>query len=147
MNERAICERIDSFVASTRGAVFVRQADGVLLIRPDKTMGINASAAAILGALYARGARPAAEVLGELAGRLGTSPTRLFGDADDLVQAVGAILNEDFSPRPALRFGSFERRRVRYPTLAEIALTYGCQNRCAFTNRSVPQVTLRELQR
>jgi len=131
-------ERIDSIVASTRAAVFVRSADGVLLIRPDKSMGVNDSAAAILGALYARKARPAAEVLPELAPRLGTSVERLIGDAHELVETIGGLLNDDYSSRPGLSFGNFDRSRIRYPTLSEIALTYACQNRCRFCYASSP---------
>jgi radical SAM protein with 4Fe4S-binding SPASM domain len=139
MLERStILDRIDSFVASTRPAIFVRQVDKVLMIRPDKTLSINDSAAAILGGLYDRPARPAAEVLSELAIRLGAGWDRLLQDTDELVQAVGALLNEDFSPRSKLRFGAFDRKAVQYPTLAEIALTYGCQNRCAFCYAASP---------
>jgi radical SAM protein with 4Fe4S-binding SPASM domain len=137
-------QHIDAFVASTRGAVFVRRADGLLMIRPDKTLSINDSAVEILDALYRRDAPPAAEALPGLAARLGVEGDRLLADTAELVEAVGAILNEDFSPRPGLRFGVFNRRAVRFPTLSEIALTYGCQNRCAFCYAASPY---REAQR
>jgi radical SAM protein with 4Fe4S-binding SPASM domain len=48
------------------------------------------------------------------------------------------VLNEDFSRRECISFGPFDREMVRYPTLAEIALTYGCQNRCTFCYASSP---------
>jgi len=136
--DQAQLERIDSFVAGTRGAVFVRQADNLLMIRPDKTLAINDSAARILGALYCREHSPAARVLEELAPRMGVERDRLLRDTLELVEAVGAMLNEDFAPRPKLRFGTFKPKMVRYPTLAEIALTYGCQNRCAFCYAASP---------
>ncbi len=129
---------IDHFVAATRAAVFVREADGVLMIRPDKTLGINPSAVAILGALYDRSCRPAAAVLAELAPRLAVSAERLLADTAQLVEAMSALLNEDFQPRPGLRLGGFDRSRLRFPTLSEIALTYGCQNRCRFCYASSP---------
>jgi radical SAM protein with 4Fe4S-binding SPASM domain len=131
-------QRIDAFVASTRGAVFVRRADRLLMIRPDKTLSINESAVEILEELYRRDAPPAAVALPRLAARLGVDPARLSADTIELVEAVGAILNEDFSPRPGLRFGTFNRGAVRFPTLSEIALTYGCQNRCAFCYAASP---------
>jgi radical SAM protein with 4Fe4S-binding SPASM domain len=130
--------RIDDFVKRTRAALFVRQADNLLMIRPDKTMGINQTAAEILTGLYHRNRRPAAEVLEELAPRLGVAPEILLDDTENLIQAVGAILNEDYSPRRGLAFGNFDRQMVAFPTLAEIALTYGCQNRCLFCYASSP---------
>ena len=132
-------QTIDRFVADTRAAVFVRRADNLLMIRPDKTLAINESAAAILGALYEADGGGAARALDALAPRLGVDRARLERDAVELVQAVGAILNEDYSPRPKLRLGTFRPGLVRYPTLAEIALTYGCQNRCAFCYAASPQ--------
>jgi radical SAM protein with 4Fe4S-binding SPASM domain len=138
MNKSEILQRIDRFVADTRTALFVRRADDLLMIRPDKSMKINRTASAILEGLYNRDGRNAAEVLSGLAGRLGVEEKRLLEDAHKLIQAVGAVLNEDFSERDCISFGSFDREMIRYPTLAEIALTYGCQNRCAFCYASSP---------
>jgi len=130
---------IDEFVRGTRAAVFVRAADSLLLIRPDKTLALNASAARILGALYAPGAPPVTSVLDALAPELGVPRDRLVCDAEALVRNVLGLLREDFSPRPGLRFGPFDRRAIRYPTLAEIALTYRCQNRCSFCYAASPE--------
>lgn len=132
-------DRIDHFVASTREALFVRGADQLLMIRPDKSMGINHTAAEILSGLYNRDGRRAGAVLAELSPKLGVDTGRLLDDTEGLIQAVGAILNEDFSPRPMLKFGTFDRGRIEYPVLAEIALTYGCQARCVFCYASSPQ--------
>jgi len=129
---------MDDFIVSTRQAVHVREVDRVLMIRPDKTMGLNGSAAAILSALYARGAPPATEALHRLAPALRVEPERLRKDAAKLLRALGAVLNEDFSPREGLAFGTFDRAMIQYPTLSEIALTYGCQNRCTFCYASSP---------
>ncbi len=130
--------KVDGFVAATRTAVFVRRADRLLLIRPEKTLGVNETAAAILEALYARGAPPAAGVLAALAPRLGTGPDQLLADAERLLDAVGAMMRDDFSARPLVRFADFDRSRIRYPVLAEIAVTYACQNRCAFCYAASP---------
>lgn len=138
MNKAEILQRIDRFVAETRTALFVRRADDLLMIRPDKSMKINQTASVILEGLYNRDGRNAAEVLSGLAGRLGVEGERLIEDTHKLIQAVGAMLNEDFSSRECISFGHFDREMIRYPTLAEIALTYGCQNRCAFCYASSP---------
>ena len=130
--------RIDAFVARSREAVFVRRADRMLMIRPDKTLQLNDSAVSILSALYARNTRGAQIDLQVLALCLGIRLDRLLDDTLSLVDAMGAVLSGDFSPRAGLRFGAFEPGLVGYPTLAEIALTYGCQNRCAFCYASSP---------
>lgn len=134
---------LDAFVASTRAAVFVRPVDDVVFVRPDKSMRANPSAVAILGALYGPalpGQPPptAAAALGALAPRLGVAFERLVVDATALVETLRAILNEDWTPRPGLRFAPYDRAALRYPTLAEIALTYGCQNRCVFCYAASP---------
>ena len=133
-----LLERIACFVKSTRVAVFVRRVDKLLLIRPDKTLAINESAVEILEALYRPRAGEPAKALSKLAKRLKVDFARLVADSWDLLETVGAILNEDFGPRPMLRRGYFEPDMVRFPTLAEIALTYGCQNRCQFCYASSP---------
>lgn len=135
---RIAIERIDSFVRSTAQALFVRRADNLLMIRPDKTLSVNDSALAILEALYAREAGTAASVLPILTESLGVGLERLTNDTLALVEAVGNLLNEDFRPNDVVRMGHFDRGIVKYPTLAEIALTYGCQNRCSFCYASSP---------
>jgi radical SAM protein with 4Fe4S-binding SPASM domain len=137
-SERAACDRIDQFVASTRQALFVRRADNLLLIRPDKTLSINESAATILEALYDRKVEYPTASFPELAKTLGIERERLVSDAQQLVNAIGNLLNEDYSPNEVVRIGRFNRKIVQYPTLAEIALTYGCQNRCSFCYASSP---------
>jgi radical SAM protein with 4Fe4S-binding SPASM domain len=130
--------RIDAFVSATRSAIFVRRADNLLLVRPEKTLGINASGAALIEALYDRAQRPARVALSELAPRLGVDLERLTRDAEGLLEAIRAVMKDDFSPRPMLKLEKFNRKIVRYPILAEIALTYACQNRCAFCYAASP---------
>lgn len=145
---------VDGFVRTTRTAIFVRRADNLLLIRPEKTLGINATGAALLDALYARDARPAAEVLSALAPKLGAEPDRLLADAVQLLDAIKAMMKGDFSPHPLVRFAHFDRGLVKLPVLAEIALTYACQNRCTFCYAASPhrsdehrQMTTEEVKR
>ncbi|HUU00898.1 MAG TPA: radical SAM protein [Myxococcota bacterium] len=138
MDSGASHRRIDDFIRRSREAVFIRRADNLLMIRPDKMMKLNDSAAVILAALYNREGRTAAEVLAGLSPILDVVPQQLLADTGKLIDAVAAILNEDFAPREALSFGSFKRDMVAYPSLAEIALTYACQNRCLFCYASSP---------
>ncbi len=134
----AAAGRIDHFVASTRQALFVRRADNLLLIRPDKTLSVNDSALAILEALYDREGAGAAVALPALAEDLDVDLERLTHDTVALIDAVGNLLNENYQPGDVVRMGHFDRSIVQFPTLAEIALTYGCQNRCSFCYASSP---------
>jgi radical SAM protein with 4Fe4S-binding SPASM domain len=129
---------IDRFVADTRPALHIRSEDSLLMIRPEKTLGINDTGAAILGALYARDGRDARQVLTALSRQLNASPDRLLEDTRALLETVASLMREDFSPRDNLRFEPYERGRVGFPVLAEIALTYACQNRCAFCYAASP---------
>jgi radical SAM protein with 4Fe4S-binding SPASM domain len=138
MTTAASLEHIDAFVAATRSAVFVRRADRLLLIRPEKTLGINESGAAILEGLYGRDGRSSAEVLGELAPRLGAGLDRLVADSHQLLETISRLMQGDFSPRPNVRYAPYNRGLVKYPILAEIALTYECQNRCLFCYAASP---------
>ncbi|MBI2896368.1 MAG: radical SAM protein [Deltaproteobacteria bacterium] len=133
-----VAEWVDDFIGRTRCAVFVRPADGLLLVRPERTMSLNASAVRILGALYAPGAGPAETVLRQIGPELGAPHDLLVRDTEALVRALAAILAEDFRPREALRFAPFHRGSIEYPTIAEIALTYRCQNRCTFCYAASP---------
>ncbi len=132
------CERIDSIVAATRAAVHVRRVDNLLMIRPEKTLGVNATAIDILEALYARGAPPAREALVPLARRYEVPIDRITNDARNLVEAIRAMMRDDFRPREGVRRASFDRGRIKFPVLAEIALTWACQNRCAFCYAASP---------
>jgi len=136
--DRMAADHIDHFVASTRQALFVRRADNLLLIRPDKTLSVNDSALEILQVLYERDAPGAADILPALASELRVDLDRLTHDTLALINAVGKILNENYEPDDVIRMGHFDRGIVQFPTLAEIALTYGCQNRCSFCYASSP---------
>lgn len=132
------CDHVDQFVASTRAAIFIREVDQVLMVRPDKTMSLNSSATTLLAGLYHRQAPGCEAVLEKAARDFSVDKAVLFNDLQNLLQALSAILNQDFSPRPGLHHGAFDRKAVQFPTLSEIALTYHCQNRCQFCYASSP---------
>jgi len=138
MDEPVIIERIERFAEETQEAVFVREIDSVLFIRPDKTMKVNWTAAAILSVLYGRSRGPVGEALRSLALRWQVPYPTLLADTDTLVRTLGGIFGEDFTPGPALRLGKFDRKMLDYPALSEIALTYACQNRCQFCYAGSP---------
>ncbi|HNS99489.1 MAG TPA: radical SAM protein [Polyangiaceae bacterium] len=130
--------RIDSFVAATRTAIHVRRQDRLLMIRPEKTLGINDSAVEILSALYDPKAGPSHGVVQKLASRYGVEVDRIASDAAALLDTIASMMRDDFQPRANVKYVSFDRSRLRYPVLAEIALTYRCQNRCTFCYAASP---------
>ncbi len=135
----ATFEWMDRFVSETRAAIHVRLEDQLLMIRPEKTLGINETGATILAALYHRDSRGAAETLHRLAAQLGAPRDKLMTDTRELLETVSALMREDFAPRENLRFTEYRRDRVGFPVLAEIALTYSCQNRCSFCYAASPR--------
>ncbi len=128
----------DAFVAATRNAVFVREVDQLLLIRPEKTLGVNSTAAALLQALYDPRSASAEHALAQVARRFRVPIARVREDAASLLATIRSMMNDDFGDRPNVRRVDFDRQRIRYPVLAEIALTYGCQNRCSFCYAASP---------
>jgi radical SAM protein with 4Fe4S-binding SPASM domain len=129
---------LDAFIAATRSAVFVREADQLLLIRPEKTLGVNDTAVGILKALYDRESHGAEATLSELARRYRVPLDRLQADAAGLLASISALMRDDFAERPHVRRVYYDRERVRFPVMAEIALTYRCQNRCSFCYAASP---------
>ncbi|MBN1609778.1 MAG: radical SAM protein [Polyangiaceae bacterium] len=132
---------IDAFVAATRTAVFVRAVDQLLLIRPEKTLGVNETATAILTALYDRGSRGSESALAAVARRYRIAVERVRADASELLGTIRAMMRDDFADHPHVRRVGFDRKRIRFPVMAEIALTYRCQNRCAFCYAASPTRT------
>ncbi len=128
----------DAFVAATRSAVFVRAVDQLLLIRPEKTLGVNETAAAILSALYDRASPGAEAALSNVARRYRIPLDRVRSDAAALLGTIRAMMSDDFGERPLVRRVGFDRERIRFPVMAEIALTYRCQNRCSFCYAASP---------
>ncbi|MCB9558721.1 MAG: radical SAM protein [Deltaproteobacteria bacterium] len=145
LDEQDRLARLDDFVMRSKTAVFVREIDQLLMIRPDKTMQLNASGVAILKAFYNRG-EPAQRALSALSEQLAVERNRLLHDIEQLFDTLRAILNEDFSSRKNLRFTHFDRSAIRYPTLAEIALTYACNAACKFCYAAAGQQRAKQVQ-
>jgi len=132
-----MARRIDGFVASTRDVVFLREADRLLIIRPNKIQHLNPTAFEILWPLYHE-SLPAEELVERLAGRYGRSREELWGDVAGLVESVQAIMREEYGRARRLRPVPFAGGSLKFPVLSEIALTYRCQNRCRFCYASSP---------
>ncbi len=127
-----------SFIESTRDHIFVRPADNVIILRPNRAHHLNATATEMLHTLYSHTQVDAAAVVREMASRYGEPEERIAADLSKLLQSVSLLLQDRMDLAPAVRtmlFGSHERK---LPVLSEIALTYKCNNRCFFCYASAP---------
>jgi len=126
------------FVENTRDHIFVRPADKVIIVRPNRAHHLNTTAAEMLHALYSQKEVDAAAVVREIAARYGEPEERVTVDLSKLLRSVSLLLQDRMDLAPAVRatlFGSHERK---LPVLSEIALTYKCNNRCFFCYASAP---------
>jgi len=134
---RAAIQDIQSFSRSTRDVVYLRGADRLLIIRPNKLQHLNETAYAILDSLYTEGRTPD-ETAGRMAARYGVPEAVIRKDMEGLLQSINAIMNEEYAQAPLISTIDFDPASVVFPVLSEIAVTYRCQNRCDFCYASSP---------
>src|SRR5512136_2106280 len=138
MDNNTLQSFAEQFVASTRRYLFVRLEDGVLILRPNKVHHLNPTAAEMLHALYTADTVDTGAVVARISTQYGIEPARVEADLETLLHSLSVLLSNQPGCAPAVKvtpFGSHERK---YPVLAEIALTYRCQNRCALCYASAP---------
>ena len=126
------------FVESTREYVFIRPEDRLLILRPNRTHHLNRTACDILHRLYSQPAVDVKTLADEVAAEYGIGPERVVRDVDELVQTLNALLKDDICHAPRARLTPFGSHEIKYPVLSEIALTYRCQNKCAFCYADSP---------
>ncbi|OQY21793.1 MAG: hypothetical protein B6I34_06835 [Anaerolineaceae bacterium 4572_32.1] len=131
-------EFVANFIESTREHIFIRPADNIIILRPNRAHHLNATAVEMLHALYSQTEVDALAVVREMAARYEQPEERVADDLSKLIQSVSLLLQDRMDLAPAVRttlFGSHERS---LPVLSEIALTYKCNNRCFFCYASAP---------
>ena len=128
----------ETFVASTRRYLSVRLEDGLLILRPNRVHHLNPMAAEMLYALYSSETVNTTALIAAISGRYGVPAERIESDLAGLLRSVSALLSDRPACAPALKQTPFGSHQRKYPVLAEIALTYRCQNRCAFCYASAP---------
>jgi radical SAM protein with 4Fe4S-binding SPASM domain len=128
----------EQFVASTRRYLFVRPEDGVLILRPNKIHHLNPTAAEMLHALYTGDKVDTRAVVARMATKYNAEPARVEADLEALLRSLSVLLSNQPGCAPAVKQTPFGSHKRLYPVLAEIALTYRCQNRCTFCYASAP---------
>lgn len=127
-----------SFIESTRDHIFVRLADNVIILRPNRAHHLNATATEMLHALYSQEQIDVSAVVREIAARYGEPEERVAADLSKLLQSVSLLLQDRMGLAPAVRKTLFGSHEHKLPVLSEIALTYRCNNRCFFCYASAP---------
>ncbi|MBI5305889.1 MAG: radical SAM protein [Chloroflexi bacterium] len=137
MNER-LSQFAEHFIASTREYIFIRPEDRLLILRPNKTYHLNATATEMLHALYTRERVDADAVVREIAARYHAPLEQIENDLDKLLDSLRWMLQNKPTRGAAVRRTPFGSHAIKFPVLSEIALTYRCNNRCTFCYASAP---------
>jgi radical SAM protein with 4Fe4S-binding SPASM domain len=129
----------EQMIASTRGYVFIRPEDRLMIMRPNKTHHLNATACDLLQRLYDQETVDTAQVVADVAAAYGVPPERVAEDLRKLLDTLVGLLREDYSQATAIRYTPFGSHEIKYPVLSEIALTYRCQHKCPFCYADAPE--------
>jgi radical SAM protein with 4Fe4S-binding SPASM domain len=140
-------------VAQTKDYIYIRPEDGLFILRPNRVHHLNKTAVAMLTRLYNNGTAPDVDaVIKEVAAAYGADEDRVRGDLYRLLVSIAALLRDDVCGAPSVRETRFGTHKRELPVLSEIALTYRCQNKCAFCyaespvrGQQVPEMTTAEV--
>jgi radical SAM protein with 4Fe4S-binding SPASM domain len=127
-----------SFVNSTRDYIFIRPEDRLLILRPNKTFHLNATATEMLHTLYTSEHVDVEALVRDVAMRYHAAPEQIEHDLDALLDSLRWMLQNKPSRGAAVRRTLFGSHEIKFPVLSEIALTYRCNNRCTFCYASAP---------
>ncbi len=129
---------VTHFVNSTRDFVFIRPEDNLLILRPNRTLHLNATATEMLHALYTAEAVDVPGVVRDIAARYHAAPEQVERDLEALFESLRWAVQDQPGRGPAVRRTLFGSHLIKFPVLSEIALTYRCNNRCTFCYASAP---------
>ncbi|NLG26400.1 MAG: radical SAM protein, partial [Chloroflexi bacterium] len=146
---------VREFIESTRPYVFIRPADGLLILRPSRTYYLNKMGLRMLDALYSAPEGPDAEaVVSTVASEYHVDPERVRADLRALLASLQDLLAGRYNGADNIKEMRFRSHPRTLPVLSEIAITYRCQNRCTFCyadaparGRQGPEMTTAEVKR
>jgi len=127
------------FVNSTREYIFIRPEDRLLIMRPNKTHHLNATACEMLRRLYDQPEVDVPALVAHFAAKFGAAPERIEKDLEELLKTLAALLKNAPCGATAVKQTPFGTHEIKYPVLSEIALTYRCQNKCSFCYADAPR--------
>jgi len=119
-------ERLQHFatdlIESTREYVYIRPADNVIILRPNRLHHLNETATWMLTRLYGQDAVDVEAVVTAAAERYSVPAEQIEEDLGKLLQSVAMLLQDRTNCAPAIRTTSFGSHQRLYPVLSEIAL-------------------------
>lgn len=130
---------IKSVVESTREHIFIRDEDGILIIKPNRVHNLNPMATKLLKRLYELPAEQAHVAIEEISKEFGVPEERVYEDARKVLDTLLDLLKHPFSVSNSVKMMPFGSHKRDLPVLSEIALTYGCNNNCVFCYASSPE--------
>lgn len=165
--------RVTSFVARTREQVYLRKADRLMILRPNKIFFVNKTAFYILEKLYSpqyHSGEPRkgdftvdiGRVISECAAHYHVGHEKVTADVSNLFTTLSSMLRSQRmpagskgGPAPSLKRTEFGSHELYYPLLSEIAMTYRCQLSCRFCYAGSscskkahgPEMTIEEIER
>jgi radical SAM protein with 4Fe4S-binding SPASM domain len=119
---------VDGFIAQAGRAMFLREEDRLLIVAPNKSFKLNASAIAVLGPLLA-GATLAQALPGI------EKDAEKSRDVDAFFRGLRGLISGRFGesgPGAGVEVKPFARPHNTLPVLSEIAVTYRCNLDCVF---------------
>jgi radical SAM protein with 4Fe4S-binding SPASM domain len=119
---------IDEFLTKIKPFIYVREMDNLLILIPNQSYNLNASAVAILS--YLLKGNPVAGLLREI-GDSEDKRREIHYFFCDLRSLVNGCLR-DHDQRKAIIYKEYDRSAHQYPVLSELAVTYRCNLNCEF---------------
>lgn len=130
---------VNQVVDSTRDYVFVRDEDGVLIIKPNKVHYLNRTGVELLGKMYSLPQGQSYLAVKDVANNYGVKEEDVARDARRLLETILELLKNPECMPVQVKTTSFGSHKRELPVLSEIALTYRCQNKCVFCYASSPE--------
>ncbi len=130
---------INEAVSSTREYVFVREDDGILIIKPNKLHYLNKTATELLSSIYSKPDGQSYDAVTEAARKYGVPEDTVAGDAKRLIETILELLKNPEALPIQVKSTPFGTHKRELPIISEIALTYCCQNKCVFCYASSPE--------
>jgi len=145
---------IESVIESTREHIFIRDEDGILIIKPNRIHNLNPTATQLLSRMYQENPDDPYQAIIDMAKEFGEPEERVATDAKKVLDTLLDLLKNPFAMVPGVKMTTFGSHKRDLPVLSEVALTYGCNNKCVFCYASspervddVPQMTTEEVKK
>lgn len=122
---------IDKFVTTTSESVNLRHDDSIIIKGTGRIQHLDSTGFEIVKSLYEEktGAEKTVEKIHE---KYGTQKNIIVKDLSEIVKSLTLLMSTENKNPGAARPECIKPEGIEYPSAAEIALTYRCQNRCDF---------------